>query len=343
MRFLRLFALAVAVLSAAAPWIATPVPWILRDADGWKFPILGVGDALDLSLFVAAACAVAYRLGTVGRGCVLAVIGVLLVLRGASPAPMPIPPAVEIVLRAPIPYDGIARDLAATRLPAGEDMRHPLGTDATGRDVAARLLRGVRNSSALGLLVTIAATVVGIIAGLLLAAGPRPLRAAVDLFATVVAALPAILVLLAVRTAVGGGVEVFVAVLVMLRLPAVARVTHASAREVASAPFVRASLGLGLSKWHVYARTVAPHAATSAIALAGFGVVGAVLAESALGFLGLGLSSTTPSLGSLLEESRDLSVSGGIVAAVLGALLVGLGGLAAEGARRAAADAEVPS
>ncbi len=336
MRLLRAAALLIAGLSATAPWIATPVPWIVRHEGGWSFPIFGVGDAVDVSLFVIAGAAAAWTLRSRGRIAVVLLVGVCLLFRAVGTTMDPPPVAAEIVVRAPIPYDGVTRDLSATRIPVGISTRHLLGTDATGRDVAARLLRGVRNSLAVAILVTIVATGVGIVVGLLLAAGPPVLRSPTDLLATTVVAIPAILVLLAVRTVAGGGIVPFVAVLATLRIPAIARVTHASARDLLAAPFVRAAFGLGLPAVHVYARTIVPHASGAAYALAGFGIVGAILAESALGFLGLGWSSTTPSLGALLEETRDLPSSGGLVAFLLGVVLLGIGSVAADVTRRSA-------
>ncbi len=336
MRVLRAVALLIAGLSAVAPWIATPVPWIVRHEGGWSFPIFGVGDAADVSLFIIAGAAAAWALRSRLRLTILLVVGTCMFARAIGTTMDPPPVAAEIVVRAPIPYDGITRDLTATRIPVGTSIRHPLGTDATGRDVAARFLRGVRNSLAVATLVTLVATATGIVIGLLLAVGPPVLRLSTDLFATTVVAVPAILVLLAVRSVVGGGIVPFVVVLATLRIPAVARVTHAAARDLLAAPFVRASFGLGLPAVHVYLRTIVPHASAAACALAGFGIVGAILAESALGFLGLGWSTTMPSLGALLEETRDLPSSPGLVALLLGVVLVGLGSSALEVSRRAA-------
>lgn len=189
--------------------------------------------------------------------------------------------------------------------------RHVLGTDGSGRDVFARLLHGARASLAVGfgaaLLLAVIGTFVGLVAG--------TLRGAVDLVLSrvleVVVCFPAFFLVLAFA-AVADPDVVPPAVSIALVIggvgwTGVARLVRVKALELADAEFVLAARAQGLSAARVLFVHVLPNAAAPALVALSFGVGSAILTESALSFLGLGVQVPVPSWGALAAESRSLA------------------------------------
>lgn len=189
--------------------------------------------------------------------------------------------------------------------------RHVLGTDGSGRDVLARLLHGARASLAVGfgaaLLLALLGTLVGVVAG--------TLRGVVDLVLSrvleVVVCFPAFFLVLAFA-AVADPDVVPPALSVALVIggvgwTGVARLVRVRALELADAEFVLAARAQGLSSARILFAHVLPNAAAPALVALSFGVGSAILTESALSFLGLGVQIPVPSWGALAAESRSLA------------------------------------
>ncbi|GAA3928021.1 ABC transporter permease [Actinomadura viridis] len=207
------------------------------------------------------------------------------------------------------PYDPIATDTAATGLPPGSP-GHPLGTDLLGRDLLSRLLHGARTS----LLVGLAAAAITVGAGLLLggaaAAGPRRLDELIARSADVLLSLPMLVVVLALAAVLGPSLgTVIVAVAVTGWMP-VALVTRAELISRRERLYVRAAYGLGLSRGQVLRRHLLPGALPPIASIAAFEVGHAILTESTLSFLGLGVPPNRPSWGNLLTEAQAHLLTG---------------------------------
>ncbi|PYO80337.1 MAG: peptide ABC transporter permease [Gemmatimonadetes bacterium] len=157
----------------------------------------------------------------------------------------------------------------------------PLGTDAQGRDVLSRVLFGARLSLAIGLTSQAISLATGLFLGLWAGFRGRWVDAVVMRAADVTLAFPSLLLLIAV--AARGQVLV-----------------------TRGLDYVQAARALGASDVRLVARHVLPNVLGPVIVAATLGVGGAIMAEAALSFVGLGAQPPTPSWGAMIAEGRDL-------------------------------------
>ncbi|WP_240487411.1 ABC transporter permease [Actinomadura flavalba] len=207
------------------------------------------------------------------------------------------------------PYDPIATDTDALGLPPGAP-GHPLGTDLLGRDLLARLLHGARTSLLVGLAAAALTVAAGVLLGALAAAGPRWLDELIARTADVLLSLPMLLVVLGLAAVLGpslGTVIVAVACTGWMAVALVARAELISQRERL---YVRAAYGLGLTRGQVLRRHLLPGALPPVASVAAFEVGHAILTESTLSFLGLGVPPHRPSWGNLLTEAQEHLLTG---------------------------------
>ncbi|WP_340137749.1 ABC transporter permease [Bailinhaonella thermotolerans] len=207
------------------------------------------------------------------------------------------------------PYDPIATDTAATALPPGSP-GHPLGTDLLGRDLLAGLLYGGRTSLLVGLAAAAMTVVLGTLLGAAAAAGPRWLDSLIARAADMLLSLPMLIVTLALAAVAGPSLAtVIVAVAVTSWMP-VALIARAELRSQRERLYIRAAYGLGLSGAQVFRRHLLPGALPPVASIAAFEVGHAVLTESTLSFLGLGIPPNRPSWGNLLTETKAHLLTG---------------------------------
>ena len=182
---------------------------------------------------------------------------------------------------------------ALDMLPLGQPFRapslaHPLGTDDLGRDMLAALAQGGRTSLFVAALATFLALGVGGIVGLAAGLGPSLLDEALMRAADIVLSLPALLVAILVASLFGGSALGLALVLGLTRWPVIARLVRAEALALRGTDFVRAAVALGTPPVLLALRHVLPHARPALLSAAGIVFGGAILAESALAFVGLG-------------------------------------------------------
>jgi peptide/nickel transport system permease protein len=206
-------------------------------------------------------------------------------------------------------HDPLATDTGAVGLPPGSP-GHPLGTDALGRDLLARLLHGARVSLAIGFAAGALTVAGGTALGALAAVGPRWFDAAVTRTADALLALPMVLVALALAAVAGPSPGTVVAAIALTAWMPVALVARAEVSALRGRPFVRAATSLGLSRTRVLLRHLVPNALPPIAAIAAFEVGHAILTESTLSFLGVGVPPNRPSWGNLLTDARAHLLTG---------------------------------
>jgi peptide/nickel transport system permease protein len=199
---------------------------------------------------------------------------------------------------------------------------HLLGTDRFGRDLFVRMMLAARVSLALGVGGSLLAAGIGTIAGALAAW----LGGAVDRIAMAVAdallAIPRLVLLLVCTALWQPGLLTVLIVLGATGWMGVARIVRSEVLGVRARPFVEAARALGVSHWNVLWRHVMPNAIGPAIVATTLGVGNAILLESGLSFLGLGIQPPRPSWGNMIAGGRDLIVSAPWVALAPGVALV---------------------
>jgi peptide/nickel transport system permease protein len=200
-------------------------------------------------------------------------------------------------LAAPLvsPYDPLRQDLA--RMLASPSPAHLLGTDDLGRDVLTRLLYGARLSLGAACLAvaiaTLAGVPIGLVAGYLGGRIDDALMRVID----ALQAFPALILAMAIAAALGPGLfNVMVAVGVVYT-PRFARLVRGQVLALREEPFVESARAAGASHARVLARHVLPNVVAPIVVQVSIGVAFALLAETALSFLGVGIKPPEPSWG----------------------------------------------
>jgi peptide/nickel transport system permease protein len=243
-------------------------------------------------------------------------------------------------------HDPFAPDLFKRFAEAGPE--HPLGTDDLGRDLLLRLLHGARVSLAVGIATALAATTIGTAIGLVAAWRGGAVDALLMRLADGMLALPALPLLVVLAALDTGRIGLprgeatsdiirIVAILAVFGWVGVARLARAAALSVLAQDYVRAARALGASEARVLLRHVAPNIAGPIAVATALSVAGAILAESTLSFLGLGIAPPAASWGNMLSNAQELVFSAPWAAVWPGlAILLAVAGctLVANGLRR---------
>ena len=202
-------------------------------------------------------------------------------------------------------YDPTRIELAAQLQPPSAE--HWLGTDVQGRDVWARLVYGARVSLTVGLVSQGIALALGLTLGLVAGFYGRWVDELVMRLADVTLAFPTLLLLIAMVAAFEPSLTVVLVTIGVVGWAGMARLVRGQVLVVRQLEYVQAVRALGARDLRVVLRHVLPNVVAPVVIAATLGVAGAVMAEAALSFLGLGVQPPTPSWGAMIAEGRDLS------------------------------------
>jgi len=203
------------------------------------------------------------------------------------------------------PLDPLKGDLRNAYL-LGPGGRFVLGTDSQGRDVLSRVLYGARLSLSVGLISQSVAVTLGVLLGLVAGYYGRWVDALVMRLADVTLAFPTLLLLIAVAAAVKPSLPVVFVVIGLVGWAGMARLVRSQVLVLKRAEFVVAAQALGALDRRVLLRHLLPNVRTQVIIAATLGIAGAIMAEAALSFVGLGAQPPTPSWGAMVADGRDL-------------------------------------
>lgn len=199
---------------------------------------------------------------------------------------------------------------------------HLLGTDAFGRDMMVRLWLAARISLGVGVAGTLLAGALGVVLGAL-AAWQRGITERLILSVSdMLLAVPRLVLLLVAAALWGPGLAVVVTVLGLTGWMAVMRLVRADVASVRVRPFVEGATALGVAKSRVLWRHVLPNALGSTVVALTLGVGNAILLESGLSFLGLGIQPPAPSWGNMIAGGREWLLIAPWIALAPGLLLI---------------------
>ncbi len=211
---------------------------------------------------------------------------------------------------------------------------HPMGTDDLGRGVLVRMLYGARISLLVGFVAVGVSSLIGILFGSLAGYYGGWIDALIMRFVDIMLCFPTFFLILAVIAFLDPSIWNIMIVIGLTSWMGVARLIRAEFLSLRQRDFVLAAQALGASDLRLIFRHILPNALSPVLVSATLGIAGAILTESALSFLGIGVQPPTPSWGNMLITGKQtlgsawwLSVFPGvaILITVLGYNLLGEG------------------
>lgn len=185
---------------------------------------------------------------------------------------------------------------------------HILGCDALGRDVFSRLLYGGRISIVVGIVVAFIQLTIGV--GLGMSAGYFGMWIDIGLVkcAELIQCFPFFILAMSLVSIIGPGFKSVVLILGIIGWPSIFFVIRADTLKLREAEFVLASKALGASHFRLLHRHILPHIKHLMLVQVTFSVASAILSESSLSFLGMGIMPPNSSWGNMLSAARTMSV-----------------------------------
>ena len=205
----------------------------------------------------------------------------------------------------PVLYDADPNvlDLARAAVPPGEG--HPLGTDESGRDVLGRLLAGGRVSLAVGFAAVACSGLLGLSLGALAGLGGRRIDAFVMRLTDAMMSIPAMFLIITTLALFGTSVAGLVIAIGATSWMGLARLVRAELMAIREQAYVEAAKALGARPLRLLVRHALPHLLPSVLVNLTFGIGTAILMESALSFIGLGIQPPSASWGNMLTNAQS--------------------------------------
>jgi peptide/nickel transport system permease protein len=198
-------------------------------------------------------------------------------------------------------YDPLSTNARASLAPPGD--KHMLGADFMGRDVFARIVYGARISLAVGVGATVLGCLIGVAIGLLSGFFGGWFDLTVQRLMDVMQSLPLLVMALVMAASLGPSLTNTIIAIAIPLVPNVARIIRSNTLSLREMPFVEAARAVGMSETRIAVTHVLPNTLAPLIVLATAQLGSAILVESALAFLGLGVPEPHPSWGRMLSES----------------------------------------
>ena len=224
-----------------------------------------------------------YPLGAVGGLIMLAFVGVALFADAITT------------------YDPLTTSARSSLAAPGD--KHTLGADFMGRDVLARIIYGARISLAVGIGAAVLGCLIGMAIGLLSGFFGGWFDLLVQRLMDIMQSLPLLVMALVMAASLGPSLTNTIIAIAIPLVPNVARVIRANTLSLREMPFVEAARAVGMSETRIAVQHVLPNTLAPLIVLGTAQLGSAILVESALAFLGLGVPEPHPSWGRMLSES----------------------------------------
>jgi peptide/nickel transport system permease protein len=189
--------------------------------------------------------------------------------------------------------------------PSGE---HLLGTDSVGRDVLSRLIYGARVSMSVGVGAVLVYVVIGVLLGLLAGYYGGWVDQVIMRITDVFMSFPYFMVILILVSVLGPSLFTITCVIGVLAWPMISRLVRGSVLSIKQSDYVQAAVALGYRTPRILFRHILPNTLSPIIVNATFGVAQAIILESGLSFLGMGVRPPAASWGNMLSEAQSITV-----------------------------------
>ena len=205
------------------------------------------------------------------------------------------------------PYTFDSMDLLNRLAPPSRE--HLLGTDEAGRDVLTRMLYGSRVSLLVGIVPTVISMLAGAILGIIAGYSGGRTDAVIMRIADVMLAFPSMFLAMVIMYTLGDGmINIFLA-LALVNWASVARIVRAETLKLKETEFVEAAHSIGVKKLAIMFRHILPNCIPSLIVLFTLNIPSAILSESSLSFLGIGIKAPQASWGLMVNTGRQFLYS----------------------------------
>jgi len=188
-------------------------------------------------------------------------------------------------------------------------INHPLGTDNFGRDVLLRLIAGSRHTIALAISVVAGAIIIGSALGLFSGYSGGLRDEIVMRLMDAISSFPGILFALVIVAVFGNSQFTLFAALLILFVPSFTRIIRSGTLQYRDADFILAERLLGAGGARIVFIHILPNLAAQLLPAAALGLSNAILAESAMSYMGLGIQPPEPSWGRMLSESQNYLIN----------------------------------
>ena len=204
------------------------------------------------------------------------------------------------------PFDPLEQDLLIATQPPLQEPGHYLGTDSLGRDVLSRLIHACRIALtvafAASILACLLGTVLGLLAGYLGGWWDMVISRLIDIWM----AFPPVLLSILLVAVLGSGLHSVIVAIVVIDWTRFARVVRAEARQQARLEYAEAAAALGMGRGAILWREILPNVMPVVLVLLSLEMGIAVIVEAILSFVGLSVSTDTPTWGGMIAEGRQI-------------------------------------
>lgn len=208
----------------------------------------------------------------------------------------------QSVVWAPVPYGPNEIDLTARLLSPGGD--HYLGTDGIGRDLLAGLIHGSRISLSVGIVAAGIAVIIGIILGALAGYYGGTVDIIISRFIEIMLNFPVFFLIIVIVAIYGSSIWYVMFAIGLTTWTTEARLIRGEILKVRNMEYILAANSVGLPNSKIIFRHVLPNSIAPVLVSGAFAIAGAIILEAGLSFLGVGVSATTVTWGSLVNEGR---------------------------------------
>ena len=181
---------------------------------------------------------------------------------------------------------------------------YPLGTDEYGRCILSRLLYGVRPSMTVALSGTLGAFLIGSLCGIVAGYINGKIGTAIMRTVEIILCFPSILLAMMIVCMFGAGVKNLAIIIIILYIPHFARIANSSTLKVRKMEYVENDIAIGEKTYHILFRTIFSNILSPLIIQASLTFSNAILLESGLSFLGLGVQPPEPSWGQMIGDAK---------------------------------------